>query len=186
LTVTCIFSGASYGDAVAHSVCGTILPPDRLSCVTPPASLPTLARIQVTANGTTLNADKPSTDIHYYAILSFLPSVGMADGATAIDVDIAGYPQDAPRHLIAPFCRFDAGTCTAACCSLRSSCRNAAHSSLALTSLSLELPTSSISLPSYLNSQYQYNYCTQETSSISLPCCRIVPAPCTVTMCYRS
>jgi hypothetical protein len=109
LLVSCIFTGSAFEDSKPRRVPAALYGADGLSCMTPAATLPSTARIQIMANSTTLTSSLTSMDVYYYGLLSFSPAVGMADGSTEIELHIVGYPREVSVQYIKPACRFDAG-----------------------------------------------------------------------------
>jgi hypothetical protein len=110
LQITCIFSGSAFDDEQAqHLVEASASGADLVLCDTPVASTPHVGLVTIVGNGTVMSG---SIDIYFYAILSFEPTVGMADGATEITIHVAGYPLGIRQALIVPACRFDAGPAT--------------------------------------------------------------------------
>jgi hypothetical protein len=110
LQITCIFSVSAFDDEQAqHLVEASASGADLVLCDTPVASKPHVGLVTIVGNGTVMSG---SIDIYFYAILSFEPTVGMADGATEITIHLAGYPLGIRQSLIVPACRFDAGPAT--------------------------------------------------------------------------
>jgi len=106
LQISCIFVGRAFDDEQAQHQVAASVSGDLISCATPVASTPHVASLLIVGNGTVMSG---SIEIYFYAILSFLPTVGMADGATEITIHVAGYPQGMIPALVVPACRFDAG-----------------------------------------------------------------------------
>lgn len=74
LVYMCMFKGHAFNSGSAKPVAGSLYGADGLTCTAPAASLPASAEVSVRVNGTTIAS---GILLHYYAVLSFSPTVGM-------------------------------------------------------------------------------------------------------------
>lgn len=91
-TFACNFQGLPQKAAISDATQGT------LSCLSPPAIVPSAKRLSISANGTLLIGE---FTFNFYGISKLSPLSGFADGGVEVELLLSGYPL--PASQVRPY-----------------------------------------------------------------------------------